>query len=325
MIIRPELRALRSNDAPQRQAQTALHAVLMQWRQTGPGAEAEREVAAFGAGTPIEDLPLLAALFAPDSGSAAEFVDGLIARFVAELSARPLGQIPLRYSTDETMASLTVIRHGTTVLALQVVDGAGLRRKPFPVSANFAPTETWERILAGGGTARRVRLIDRRPNAASFDFEDIPLEPGVVRHRFGHHETQLLSEVPAMLVSLKLQRRIGGGAIAREYLLADGRLVHQSAGCPRESRLELTAALLGQMGRSDAAPLLAAMAEEEASLSLRWQSLRECLGLDTATGFAALGRIAANPADPLAGPAGALKAQLIETYPELAGVTPCPA
>ena len=141
----------------------------------------------------------------------------------------------------------------------------------------------------------------------------------------GQSEVQLVSQVPATLAMLKLQRRVCAGAVTREYALADGRLVHQAASSPRESRLELTAALLGRMGRSDAAPLLAAMAEEHGSESLRWQALRECLTLNTAAGFATLSRIARQADDPLAAPAGALRAQLLESYPQLAGVSPCPA
>jgi hypothetical protein len=102
-------------------------------------------------------------------------------------------------------------------------------------------------------------------------------------------------------------------------------LLHQAAGSPRDSRLELTAALLGRMGRSDAAPMLAAMAEERVSAHLRWQALRECLGLDSAAGFATLTLLAGRDDDPLAGPAAALRSQLLETYPQLAGISPCPA
>ena len=74
-----------------------------------------------------------------------------------------------------------------------------------------------------------------------------------------------------------------------------------------------------------AAPLLAAMAQEQAGQSLRWQSLKECLGLDTAIGFSALSAIAADQDDALASPAGALKSQLLETYPVLQGLLECPA
>ena len=121
-----------------------------------------------------------------------------------------------------------------------------------------------------------------------------------------------------------MQRRPASGSVTREFNLADGSLAHQATGNARESRFELAAALLGRMGRCDAAPLLAAMAEEQGGNSLRWQALKESLGLDTAHGFAALNRIAERPHDPLAAPALALRAQLLKTYPQLAGAQPCP-
>ena len=76
-------------------------------------------------------------------------------------------------------------------------------------------------------------------------------------------------------------------------------------------------ALLGRMGRSDAAPAMATIACEQGGTALRWQALRECLSLDTATGFAALGEVARRPDDELAAAAGALRSQLIESYPQL--------
>ena len=113
--------------------------------------------------------------------------------------------------------------------------------------------------------------------------------------------------------------------VTREYRLADGRLVHQAAGNPRDSRIELMMALLGRMDRADAAPLLAGIAQEQGSDALRWQALREALALDTLAGFQALTAIARSDDDALAPAAGTLRSQLVETYPQLAGVEPCPA
>jgi hypothetical protein len=75
--------------------------------------------------------------------------------------------------------------------------------------------------------------------------------------------------------------------------------------------------LLGRMKRREAAPLMAAIAEEDGPDALRWEALREALALDTAAGFAALCRVARAPLDPLAEPAGALRAQLVKMHPEL--------
>ena len=141
--------------------------------------------------------------------------------------------------------------------------------------------------------------------------------------RAGARQALLIDSVPTTLVTLKLQRRPIAGAVAREFCLADGALVHQAAAGPRDSRFELTSALLGRMGRADAAPLLGAMAEEQGGASLRWQALKECLGLDSAQGFTVLSRIAGHQGDPLAAPAQALRAQLLQTFPELAGAVPC--
>jgi hypothetical protein len=77
------------------------------------------------------------------------------------------------------------------------------------------------------------------------------------------------------------------------------------------------------MGRSDAAPLAAEIAEGKGGDALRWQALRECIALDTLTGVRALHTLAANPADSLSGPAEALRAQLVSAYPQLAELAPC--
>jgi len=55
--------------------------------------------------------------------------------------------------------------------------------------------------------------------------------------------------------------------------------------------------------------------------------LRECLALDCAEGFCTLCAIARRVDDPLAVSAGALRAQLLESYPELAQLeaSQCPA
>lgn len=320
MIVRPELRALRCDDTPQRHAQARMVAVLAQWRTTPAAASAGAELARFAAGSPLGELPLLAALFTPGDAAAATFTGALMSALIARLAADPLGQVPLRHYADDMLASLMLARSGMATLSLQATDGPGLSRRPAPVSVSFCPSETYEHVLAGQAAAERIELRARRPAAAA-DLTRVPfdLRAGMVCHRHGAREALLLHPFTGSLVTLKLQRRSGPGEVTREYRLADGALVHQAAGNPRDSRLELTAALLGRMGRGDAAPLLAAMAEEQGSAALRWQALRECLGLDSAAGFRALCTIAARADDPLAAPAGALRAQLLETYPALAG------
>jgi hypothetical protein len=223
---------------------------------------------------------------------------------------------------------LILARRGNVSLALQAIDGHGVARRPVPASASFAPGQTWERVLSGRAEARLIEIAGLRPGGAELAMRPLLLQPGDLSCRDGARQVVQFGSVDGVLVSLKLQRRETGGEPTREYALADGALLHQAANCARDSRLELALTLLGRMGRADAAPYLAAMAEESGNPSLRWQALRECLGLDTAVGFSALGTVARRADDTLAGPAGALRAQLLETYPQLAaleaGGLPCP-
>lgn len=325
MLIRPELRALRGDAAPQRLAQAALGAALAKWRRAMPIDGLEQEVDRFGAGEPIADLPLLTALFTPGSDAAERLIAGLVQPLAQALAEHPLGQVPLCHYSDETISTLILASSPGASLMLQGIDSAGLARQAAPLSASFSPTESWDRVLAGRAGIERIRLCGEAEGRAELHVTPAAFEPGAVDHRIAAQEALRIVTVEGALVSLRLQRRIGQHGVTREYLLADGTLIHQAAGAQRDSRLELAAVLLGRMGRHDAAPLLAALAEEQGALSLRWQALRECLGLDSGAGFAVLARLAARPDDPLAAPAEALRLQLLKAYPQLAGAAPCPA
>lgn len=325
MLIRPELMALRADDSPQRLIQRKLVEQLNAWHRTGRGSALETELVHLAAGAALDDLPALAALFRPGDPAALDLVGGVANWLLRELAQAPLGQVPLRHQCDRTLATLVLARcHGAS-LAVQAIDGAGLALKPPAQSVTFAASESWEHMFAGSAEVDLVRITGSAPGGVQLAMNSARLDAGSIVHRDGRKVAQIFTGVPGIAVMLKLQRLDGTGAPSCEYALDDGRLLHQAAGSPRESRLELTAALLGRMDRTDAAPLLAAMAEEAGSPHLRWQALRECLGLDSSIGFAALSTIARRDDDPLAAPAGALRAQLLEAHPQLAEVPACPA
>ena len=320
MAIHPDLLALRSDPAPQQLAHDALGGAIAQWRESALVRQIESDFEAFSQGAKLAAQNGLAALFDPADPMAGALIARLVDPLVAALGQHPLGAVPLRHYADDQSATLVLCTGGGAALSVQVLDPVGLSRQRPASSVTFAPGQLHERILAGSGAAKLVSLRAMRPGGADLDSEELRLEPGQCLHRNSGEQCRMITALDAPLVLLRLQRREAGGALTREYGLADGRFIAQAAASPRETRLELAAALLGRMGRSDAAPLLAAMAEEEAGQSLRWQSLKECLGLDTATGFASLCRIAGRAEDPLAAPAGALRAQLIEAYPQLEGI-----
>ena len=323
MLVRPELQALRSDDSPQRQAQAKLHRLGARWRASGGGRGLDEAMISYARGRPLAQLPPLARLFAPGNSAAYWLSGDLIGQLIAALTAAPWGQVPLRYKLDGVTATLVLASAGNAALVLQAIDGTGLHRRPPAITASFSPGETHDHVLAGTANARLIELRGETDLKAHLAAAPCHLAPGDIARRNGGHQYLLIDAAATTLVTLKLQRRPTRGSVTREFRLADGALAHQAAGNPRESRFELAAALLGRMGRSDAAPLLAAMAEEDGGQSLRWQALRECLGLDSGAGYAALCRIAVRSNDPLAAPAEGLRRQLLTSYPQLAGTTPC--
>ncbi len=323
MHLHPMLRALRSDDAPQRQAQERLIRATARWREGPVGSALETELARFAQGGVLDDFALLSGLFSAQDDTAPRLVSELVRLLARELAVAELGYVPMCHFTDGVVSTLLIARKGGVTLTLVMIDGAALSRRPAPISVSFAECEAWEHVLAGSGTAERIIAHSIGPQQVQIERDAIALTPGMVLSRRSGLEALQVSGIATCLVSLRLQRRAQQGALTREYRLDDGALLHQAAGSPRDSRLELTAALLGRMGRSDAAPFLAAMAREQGSTALRWHALRECLGLDTALGFETLCAVAAISDDPLAAAAGALRAQLIEQHPQLAEIAPC--
>lgn len=325
MILHPDLRALRGDATPQRHAQAAMIAAAARWRASPVTAPVLADLDAFATCRDLAECPALAALF-EEGDPAALALAGEFAALAADALARdPLGHVAFRHFTDGTISTLLLARKGNVTLALIAIDGEGLKTAPAPTTADFGPFETWERVLAGTGMAELVERRSSGEHGADLRRRAVALAPGKVICGDAERQAVMVRAVDGCLVSLRLQRRRRGAGLSREYRLADGALVHQAAGNPRDSRIELMLALLGRMGRADAAPLAATIATAPGSTALRWQALRECLALDTAAGFAALTAVARCAEDELAPAAGALRSQLIEAHPQLAEIAPCPA
>lgn len=325
MIIHPDLRALRSDDSPQRDAQEALFRAVGVWREQPHVAAMFKEIEQFDDGLPIMEFPQLFALFCEEH-AAARSLALQFARVTSDcLGSAPLGHAPFRHFTDGVHSTLLLARSGNVTLSLICVDGEGFNRRLAPTTADFSPSEVCEHVLAGSARGERITCRAADDNAAPLEKTEISIESGSVIQRDARAEALLLREITGCLVTLRLQRRQVNAGATCEYRLADGALVHQAAGNPMDSRAELMMALLGRMERADSAPLLAEIALGDATDALRWQALRECLALDTFEGFSALTTIARSPVDTLASTAGALHSQLVETYPQLRELEPCPA
>lgn len=320
MLVRTELKALREDSNPQRQAQADLGRILADWRESRAGSGIDRSIRAFATGATLDSLPPLARLFQPGNDAAKRLADDFIGQFMPVLQGNQWGQVPVPHKLDDTSAAIVLASAGNCVLVLTAFDGAALRGRRPAESCSFSPGETYDHVIAGRGTARLVGRGDDGAEDGPLNTIRYELAPGTICSRDSSRQSLLIDAADGTLVTLRLQRRPECGTVAHALRIADGALLHRATANSRESRLELAVALLGKMGRRDAAPLLAAMADERTGQSLRWQSLKQCLGLDTAQGFAALSRLAASEGDDLAAPAQALRAQLIAAHPQLKGI-----
>lgn len=321
MRIDPAIAALQRDPALQRQAQRTLISACEDWRAGPDVAAVVADLARYGSGMAIEACPDLAALFTTP-GRAADLAGAMVRRFCAVLASDPFGQMPFRHAADGQVASLLLLRAGRAHLVLHAREPGQWTHD----AAGFSDEDRNEIVLAGQAEAQIVRP----PSGIG---APLPVTPTGLRCG-SHHALDLRStclqatRVDRRLVSLRLNRHAAAPAATRHYRLTDGTLAHQSAGSLRTSRQEMMLAILGRMGRAEAVPEMAALAaDRQADEALRWQALRECLALDSGAGFAALSTVARDQADPLAAAAGALRAQLVEAYPQLAAMEqqPCPA
>ena len=272
---------------------------------------------AFADGAPLPTCTKLSSLLAHDS--ARDFVRGWFAEMMPAWRDNPLAHMPFRHSFSGGVGAMQLFRVGPATLSLLVINPVGIG--PARTIA-FTDCERHEVVLAGQGRAIAYSFTDGGPPSGSA----LQLRPGARFH--GHAErSRAIVQLDAPLVLLRLTREPERPAPTRQVEIASGRIVHRASASPAEGRAELAAALVGAMGRTDAAPALARYACGQEGEGERWQALRNALALDTRVGFEALCRIAEDPDDPIAGDAATLRHNLCTTYPQLANLRGnlCPA
>ncbi len=280
------------------------------------------ELERFGAGAGLEQCPQLEKLFT-ECGEAERLMSLLSRHYCAALRDTPIGHPPFRTGFDGKASSTLLARSGRAQLMVQT-------REPGFYGADaitLSDAARYDAVLAGKAEASIVRVRRAGEDRVYISAQSMPLtgEERIALDRSS--ETLVVERVEQRLVSLQLMRDAADPDPKRTYDLETGKLVNQSAASVAISRQEAMIALLGRMRRSDVAPELARIALAEKDVSLRWQALRECIALDSECGFCTLARIARTGDDSLAAAAGALRAQLLETYPEFVRLEAekCPA
>ncbi|MEP5937386.1 MAG: hypothetical protein ABJ239_03575 [Erythrobacter sp.] len=188
-----------------------------------------------------------------------------------------------------------------------------------PETAAFSDRETHEIVIAGGALGLLYSLPPEAieaPDQPKIAMREEPLRPGSTISLAGARESREITNVRGTLLVLQLSRAAKNPRPVQEIRIADGALVHQASGDTRESQISMAMAVLTEMARADASPVLAELSNEGPAY-LRWDALRHTLALDPVGGFALLRPMANNTQDELAEPARALREQLEKAHPQL--------
>lgn len=315
MRIDPALAALTADPAPLFGAGEAARG----WNEHPAVAPVLEELADYGADRALADCPRLLRLSAGGE-EALRFARRAASAATRHLTSAPLAAWPWRHFSNGVLHSVTLAAAGEASLSLALIDGAAWTAERDPSAPDLAAFQPGSLNAVVVGGAGRVRLLCNRsgdPARARIEARPLALAPGTAFAIDGEREALALDAIDGLLLTLRLYRRPVGDTPARQYAVASGALVHQAASERADSQAELMMALLRAMDRSDAAPTIAALARSGAPPA-RWQALRECLALDSATGFAVLVDVAGQADDPLCAPARQLVESLAAQHPALA-------
>lgn len=310
MIVHPLIAGLRSRPAPQ----PTLDAALADWRSTPAASAMQAALAAFGAGAALDAVPDLARLLR-DPATASGLAQGFIAPVMAALIAEPLAQLPLGHSATPGIARIRLASSGRANLALATY---ALRENRQPASVLFEDGEAHEIVIAGEGQALCHRL-----NTQGLESRAVACAPGTRLARSGASEARQFVSVTRPLLVLQLVREAVSPEPSREVALSDGRLLQHISGSKQASQQMMALGVLGALEHRPALEPMERLARDTAATrDLRWEALRQVLGLDTARGLALLGALAAGSDDPLREPAARLLRDLLAAHPALAQLEP---
>lgn len=310
MIVHPVIAGLRSRPA----SQPTLDTALADWRSTPATCAVHAALAAFGKGAALDAVPDLARLLS-DPAAASDLAQGFIAPVMEALTAEPLAQLPLRHSATPGIARIRLASSGRANLALAAY---ALRENRQPASVLFEDGEAHEIVLAGAGQALFHCL-----GARGLESRAVACLPGTRLARGGASEARQFVAVTRPMLVLQLVREAVSPAPSREISLPDGRLLQHISGSKQASQQMMALGVLGALEHRPAlGPMTQLARDTAATRDLRWEALRQVLGLDTAQGLALLEALAARSDDPLREPAARLLRDLVAAHPALALLEP---
>ncbi|MGB3469808.1 MAG: hypothetical protein WBA51_03180 [Erythrobacter sp.] len=323
MIVHPAIAALRGSPHPQRCAAQAnaeaIAQVKSEWMSQAGVQAVQADLRRYARGAALEDCEDLAALIR-DHARAKRFVDAICTRIIAALTAQPLCEVPFRYTVSRGLSTLQLLQEGTAKLTVSAYEPVADIQAPD--SAMFADRKTVEMVVSGSAQGA-FHCVDDDGHLTS---KSTLWRAGDCVEARPLNEARQIVSVEKPLVMLQLVREPQSPAPLHEVSLKDGRVLRVASGDKSASRAVMALGVLGALGDRRS---LDAMAQTVCNLAedaqVRWEAVRQTLGLDARHGLAILDELSARPADPLSAEAERLKQTLLSTQRELRQIIKEPA
>ncbi|MEL6738252.1 MAG: hypothetical protein AAFO28_04955 [Pseudomonadota bacterium] len=315
MHVHPAIAALRGTTASQRQAvantKQAMDQAHKAWLTRADIRRVREELIRYGSGAELESCEALRSL-SHDHERAVAFVEALIGPTLAVLKTHPLGETPYRFKVSQGLATLQVLEaSGATLslLAYEPLEGAQA-----PKSALFSDRDVND-IVVSGTASGAVHTVG---DAGAISSKPIRLAPGdclATKARIG---VRHIVHVERSLLILQLTREPQRPKPVREIALDTGVELRTASGDKSASQALMAVSVLGALRDYGALDVMhAAALNREEDPDVRWEAVRQTLGLAAMRGLEALDTLARREDDPLSAPALALREQLLATKPDL--------
>lgn len=247
-----------------------------------------------------------------DHRAANAFLGSLFERVLPVLRERPMAEAPFHFKVSQGLSTIRLMEGRGATLSLVAYEP--LTSVDAPQTALFSDREVHELVLAGSALG------------VSHNWQGEG-QLGSTQHRWSHgdtitlhprSETRQILKVERTLLLLQLTREPVCPAPTRLVALQTGRTIRTASGDKSASQAVMALGVLGALKDHSALDVMERTALHPfEDHDVRWEAVRQTLALDAARGLELLRKLEARIDDPLANPARALMAQLLEAQPEL--------
>ena len=265
----------------------------------------------YGSGQDLKACKALDTLMR-DHRLAKALVGELMDEVLPVLRQNSLAEAPFRFKVSQGLATVQLMQSGGAILSLTAYEP--LPGSEAPPTALFSDREVHELVLCGEalGVSHRWEGEGRLTSA-----QHLWQQGSKVMLRARCEARQIL-KVEHSLLLLQLTREPERPSPTRLVSLETGETQHIASGDKSASQAVMALSVLGALKTRASLEVMEQtacnLAEDQ---DVRWEALRQALGIDTACGLKLLTELQERIDDPLAIPARALGAQLFKAQPEL--------